>query len=75
MFLKVFYFFFKLFVHQGVLKKNHSFHKILSSTPIFNSDIFFFLLYVLFNLFGAPSQNIKMISEGSHGSEDWSNGC
>ncbi len=74
MFLKVF-FFFLLFVHQGVLKKNHSFHKILSSTPIFNSDILIVLLYILLDFFGAPSQNIKMISEGSHGSEDWSNGC
>ncbi len=45
-------------------KKNHRFHKILSSTTVFNIDK---------KKSWAANQHIKMISEGSRDTDDWSN--
>ncbi len=56
---------FELSVHQRILKEMyHSFHKILISTTVFNS---------IENVSWAPNQHIRMISEGSCDTEDWSN--
>ncbi len=47
------------------MKKNyHDFHKTLNSITDFNIDN---------NVFRAPNHNVRMISEGSSDTEDWSN--
>ncbi len=58
--------FFLQCIHQRILGKKYSFHKILSSTAVFNTGN-------NKNVSSAANQHIRMISEGSCDTKYWSN--
>ncbi len=58
---------------QGKKKTFHGFTKILSCTTVFNIGNNIIIIIIYFILFFAANQHIRLISERSCDTEDWSN--